>query len=71
MTDPITSILDARLPQPGTDAWKKLPPGVRDSVELGLEFRTFLPDSLVPELDAMILERLIPHALQEECPPEG
>lgn len=71
MAEAITSLLDVRLPQPDTEEWRQLPSEIRNRVNIALELRNVIPDSMVEELDHYIIEALFLYANHAACAPEG
>lgn len=71
MAEPITSILDVRLPQPDTEEWRQLPADIQSRVNIALELRNVVPDTIVEELDRYIIEALFLYANHAACAPEG
>ena len=58
--DPITNILDRRLPQPYD--WQTLPPHIRERVEALARERATCPDERVEKIDLEWLGVLLPFA---------
>ena len=60
--DPITSIHDARLPQP--HSWGQLPAPLRQYLEMLSKRRSTCPDDEIDQIDEEMLTLLLPFARQ-------
>lgn len=67
--DPITSILDARLPQP--HAWNSLPAAVRKKADSLSRERADCSDERVEEIDREMIMLLLPYRRGIEKTAEG